>query len=129
VSADDHQQPGGRFLFVLVQDMLPDEAGAIYAPSRLGVYPLHDEGWFEIPGQAIDDRSVGTLVPDETGRIPLSRLRDLLETLDRERAEYARQVNELVRASRAATDYPTVRELPPEPESGGRPGEIDRPTG
>jgi len=118
-----------RFLFVLVQDTLPDETGSIYAPSWLGVYPVDDEDRFAIPAQEIDDRAPGTLVPDEAGRIPLSRLRELLETFGREREEQARQVDELVRTSRTATDYPTVRELPPEPESAGRPGEIGRPPG
>lgn len=118
-----------RFLFVLVRDVLPDETEVIYAPSWLGVYPLDDDDRFAIPRQEIDDLAQGTLAADEAGRIPLSGLRLLLETLAREREEQTQRVDELVRSSRAATAYPTVRELPPEPESAGRPGEIGRPPG
>jgi len=118
-----------RFLFVLVRDVLPDETEAIYAPSWLGVYPLDNDDRFAIPRQEIDDLAHATLAADEAGRIPLSGLRLLLETLTREREAQAQRVDELIRSSRAATAYPTVRELPPEPESAGRPGEIARPPG
>ena len=118
-----------RFLFVLVRDVLPDETGTIYTPSWLGVYPLDADDRFAIPRQEIEDRAQATLAPDEADRIPLSRLRLLLEALDRERDEQAQRVDELVRISQVTSSYPTVRELPPEPESGGRPGEIGRPPG
>lgn len=118
-----------QFLFVLVKDVLPDETGAIYAPSWLGVYPLDEEDRFVIPRQEIDDLAQATLAADDIGRIHLSGLRRLMETLARQREDQAPRVDELVRSSRAATAYPTVRELPPEPESAGRPGEIGRPPG
>ena len=118
-----------RFLFVLVRDVLPDETGAIYAPSWLGVYPLDDDDRFAIPPQEMDDLAGTTLAADETGRIPLSGLRLLLATLAREREEQAQRVDELVRNSQASTSYPMIRELPSEPESAGRPGEIGRPPG
>jgi hypothetical protein len=118
-----------RFLFILVKDTLPDETGDIYAPSWLGVYPLDDDDRFAIPAQEIDDLARVALASDEAGRIPLSGLRQLMETLERERQEQAQRVDELARTSGGATGYPTVKELPPEPESAGRPGVIGRPPG
>ena len=118
-----------RFLFILVRDALPEETQAVYAPSWLGVYPLDDDDRFAMPRQEVDDLARTTMAADEAGRVALSGLRLLLETLAREREEQAQRVDELVRSSRAETAYPAVRELPPEPESAGRPGEIGRPPG
>ncbi len=98
------------FLFLLARDVEPEAAEDLYAPVFSGVYPLTDEDHVNVPEEALDDQT-REKARFEGNRVSLDGVRQLIESVLRERENQQRQLEEIGVSELLDRPYPPIGEM------------------